>query len=60
MPNDDGCPPQMKCCGVVNAKDWQVNVTAPKWEPRCSLAIASTLSQTNYIPAFLSTFKYQN
>jgi len=23
----------MKCCGVVNAKDWQVNVTTPKWEP---------------------------
>ena len=25
---------QMKCCGVVNAKDWETNVTAPKWDPR--------------------------
>jgi len=23
----------MKCCGVVNAKDWEKNVTAPKWDP---------------------------
>ena len=24
----------MKCCGVVNAKDWEKNVTAPKWDLR--------------------------
>ena len=24
----------MKCCGVVNAKDWETNVTSPKWDPR--------------------------
>merc|ERR1711972_146501 len=23
----------MKCCGVVNAKDWETNVTSPKWDP---------------------------
>ena len=53
----------MKCCGVVNAKDWETNVTAPKWDPRLSSRLhflfaifdESDTKKSRNVPLSLST-----